>query len=90
MKDDLIKRGEAEKAVCAGCLTENGVCVHHWDCPMLTNLVKLSSADRLQGKWIYNSALYASGNPHYDCSCCGESVEERTNFCSNCGAEMKE
>ena len=52
-------------------------------------ILRLPSADRSQGEWIYNSALYASGNPHYDCNCCGESVEERTKFCPNCGARMR-
>ena len=45
---DTIYRDDAVKAVCKGCLKENSHCRHHWDCPMLTNLGKLPSADR----WI--------------------------------------
>lgn len=45
---DTIYRDDAVRAVCKGCLKENPHCRHHWDCPMLTNLGKLPSADR----WI--------------------------------------
>ena len=44
---DTIYRDDAVRAVCKGCLKENPHCRHHWDCPMLTNLGKLPSADRL-------------------------------------------
>ena len=71
---------------------ENGLHSERW-CGISDARCVIANApfveDRPQGEWIYNSALYASGNPHYDCSRCGESVEERTKFCPNCGRRMK-
>lgn len=51
MSDDLIKKEEAKEAVCKGCLKDWRICHHHWDCPMLTNLEMLPSADRPQGDY---------------------------------------
>ena len=42
------------------------------------------------GRWEYNSAEYAMGIPHYECSICGETVAEKTNYCPFCGAKMQE
>ena len=50
--EKLIKLSDAVRAVCKGCLKENPHCRHHWNCPMLTNLSKLPSADRPRGEWI--------------------------------------
>ena len=43
------------------------------------------------GRWIYDDEAYPGGNPygHYDCDQCGESVPHKTNYCPNCGADMR-
>ena len=83
---DTIYRDDAVKAVCKGCLKENPHCRHHWDCPMLTNLGKLPSADRPQGKWK------AKSFHEYFCHNCGFSFDimkceflENMKYCPNCG-----
>lgn len=58
MSEDLIKKEEAKEAVCKGCLKDWKICHHHWDCPMLTNLEMLPSADRPQGEWILLEPRY--------------------------------
>ncbi len=53
--------------------------------------------DRLKGKWIehkwkeYNEELMMSFPCHnYECSECSFHAYEPTNFCPNCGANMRE
>ncbi len=43
------------------------------------------------GWWIYSTAPLP-GSPYgcYVCSICGNSVPEKTNWCSECGAKMDE
>ena len=64
MSKDLIKKEEAKEAVCNGCLKDWGTCNHHWDCPMLTNLEMLPSADTPQG-WIPCSERLPEEEGHY-------------------------
>ena len=47
--------------------------------------------ERKKGKWIYDSESYPLGNPagHYNCDQCGESVSCKSNYCPNCGADMR-
>lgn len=51
-------------------------------------------ADRPKGEWIgTESDGYADGHPVYsewECSICGCEVEDETNYCPNCGAQMTE
>ena len=58
----------------------------------LPTLIKCIPSTQKKGKWIYDSEAYPLGNPygHYDCNRCGESVPHKTNFCPNCGADMRE
>ena len=53
-------------------------------------LEKSPSAQRT-GRWIYNDEAYPGGNPygHYECDQCGEYVPHKTNYCPNCGADMR-
>ena len=53
-------------------------------------LEQLPSAQRT-GRWIYNDEAYPGGNPygHYECDQCGEYVPHKTNYCPNCGADMR-
>lgn len=51
----------------------------------------LEEAERRTGKWIN-----PSGNPEFvnkeffhDCSVCGYTVMNKSNFCPNCGAKME-
>ncbi len=52
-------------------------------------LVYEETQKRQRGKWEYKPYLYPYGVEHFECSLCGESVVDRTNFCSNCGADMR-
>ena len=44
-----------------------------------------------KGKWIYCRET-GYGNPygHFECSVCGDGYGYKTNFCPNCGADMRE
>ena len=95
---DLIERNDAIKAVCEGCLSVWKTCQYRWDCPALTNLMKLPSADRLQGEWIDDGldAIGAMGVEYrwHKCSQCGFRISKSPsvyypNFCEACGARMK-
>jgi hypothetical protein len=82
---DLIKKEEAKEAVCKGCLKDWGICQHHWDCPMLTNLEMLPSAGRPQGEWetIGKNHIYKR------CPFCKRvRAFTDTRFCDWCGARM--
>lgn len=63
---DLIKRNDAIKAVCEGCLSIWKTCQYHWDCPALTNLMKLPSADRPQEWTLCKEKL----PKEYEVLCC--------------------
>jgi len=53
---------------------------------------KQFNPERKKGKWEYDDEAFPGGNPygHYDCDQCGESVPHKTNYCPNCGADMRE
>lgn len=54
---------------------------------------KLPSAqpERERGKWdTFFSDSYKVHKIGVECSCCGYRTQERTNYCPNCGAKMKE
>lgn len=59
---------------------------------MIGCIKSLPSADRPRGEWVYNNEGYVIGNlcEHYDCGQCGKSVPHKTNYCPNCGADMRE
>lgn len=93
MSEDLIKKEEAKEAVCKGCLKDWGICHHHWNCPMLTNLEMLPSADRPQGEWIRTGRTNIYGGIEVQCSNCGDRVMvqhlEDEWYCRHCGCRMK-
>lgn len=66
----------------------------HWDGYTEKDVDRLLSlpdvVERKRGKWEYKPSLYPYGVEHFECSLCGESVVDRTNFCPNCGADMRE
>lgn len=57
---------------------------------LIDELKRLPSAqpEQKKGQWIYDPELYPHGHGRYDCDQCGESVQNRTNFCPYCGARM--
>ena len=44
---------------------------------------------RPKGEWIDNGLVRKIGGYSANCSVCGEWSEYLTNFCGNCGAEMR-
>lgn len=51
---------------------------------MVENLPSAQS-DRKKGKWR-DRGLYALG---YNCSCCGKTNIDQSDYCPNCGADMR-
>ena len=52
-------------------------------------IINLPSA-RPQGEWIYHkNELSCVRWSKWECSACGERQEYKSNFCPNCGANMK-
>ena len=59
---------------------------------MALSIIKaLNSAEPKRGKWVYDAEVYPLGNPYgyYECDQCGDIVPDKTNFCPNCGADMR-
>jgi Zn finger protein HypA/HybF involved in hydrogenase expression len=100
---DMIKREDAIKAVCKGCIEEFRACVHHWSCPKLNNINAIPSADRPQGEWEEKEIFHnANDNPIIEewqsarCSVCHKYHTtpymyyfDNFNFCPECGADMR-
>ena len=83
MSEDLIRRSDAIKAVDAFLGTD----------PIVERIKRLPSADRPQGEWItttpwsYDGGM---GDGYYQkCSNCGKEFMDKSNFCPNCGADMR-
>lgn len=72
---DLISRAEAIEAVRKSIIKEYA----------LTVIKSLPSADRPRGEWISKTGLCVG----YNCSRCRRFAIEETNFCPNCGADMR-
>ena len=55
------------------------------------NMAIEALTDRPKGEWIkYESPVnYDDGKDAWDCSLCGAMVGKQTNYCPNCGADMK-
>ena len=94
MKDDLIKRSDAIKALCDA-VDNKGDYEGEW---LYTDefckaIDSVPSADRPQGKWLIEKTMY--DNYNYRCSYCdwyethAYPDVEPYNFCPNCGARMK-
>ena len=58
---------------------------------LISRLLSTPSVQPRRGKWIYSEGS-GYGNPygHYECSLCGDGYGYKTNFCPNCGADMRE
>lgn len=87
---DLISRADAIEAVCrTRCGDKAKGCPAH-SCLVIEEFDALLSADAVQGEWIMHGEP-----PMYviECSQCGQkyfnhALQEKANFCSNCGARM--
>ena len=42
-----------------------------------------------RGEWIARTGYGGWGEQYYNCSCCNNEVEEKKNFCDECGADMR-
>ena len=42
-----------------------------------------------RGEWIARTGYGGWGEQYYNCSCCNNQVEEKKNFCDECGADMR-
>ena len=71
-------------------LTDTDKVMNHAFAIAASCVYNLPSAQRT-GRWIYNDEAYPGGNPygHYECDQCGEYVPHKTNYCPNCGADMR-
>lgn len=58
----------------------------------LEKMYELGKAERKKGKWIPHEGGKFVGFPymHYECSECRAFEPTETNFCPNCGADMRE
>lgn len=91
--DDLIKRSDAIKTVEELPNAYNGWSDAYDKAYIISTLEEVPKADRPQGEWIAKTENYHS---HWVCSECGswallEYNEQMclSNFCPNCGAQMK-
>lgn len=100
---DYISREAAIQAICNQC-EANGNCGH--TCAIVCAIEPIPAADVRpvsQGKWIpdYDYAEYdfdgstPLSEPRkfqdgWQCSLCGGYMPSETNFCPNCGADMRE
>ena len=50
-------------------------------------ILAIPSVDRPKGEWIYQ--FRDSENEEYRCSKCGFPQGDKSNFCLNCGADMR-
>lgn len=55
----------------------------------IEELERKVNESRQKGKWIDNGQVRKIGGYSADCSVCGEWSEYLTNFCGNCGADMR-
>ena len=92
--DDSISRQAALNALCDNCDTVQAVCPH-FPCKRYTSIEVLPSAQpvRMKGQWIHDGYDFPHGNDWIHCSVCGKKginvPADLTNFCSNCGADMR-
>ena len=92
---DLISR----QAAIDGVKTLHDVAWKNWHKPTLSaNVVldmirELPSVQPRNGKWIEHEWAEKRGEiliSNYECTVCGEWVRENSDFCPNCGADMRE
>ena len=90
--EDLISRQAAIEALC------NDYCGGHQDCKYYPNCENLKSIEQLppiqpkRGKWHYSDGKPARIGLSFGVVCdqCGTESEYCTNFCGECGADMRE
>lgn len=85
---DLIDRQAAIDALCNDYCGGHQDCKHYPKCENLRSIQKLSSAqpEREKGHWI----LVSEGSMFpFECDQCGEWHNSPSNFCPECGADMR-
>ena len=69
------------------------MCTEDGDCRVEKWIDTFPSADRPQGEWIDTGKDPDHSHPltaiWYRCSECGDGTNTKTNYCPNCGAQMK-
>ena len=87
---EYITKDRAKQFVCGHC---NEVCSEEpcepSDCDWMAFIDKEPAADVVEvrhAKWV--SSKQYNGNP--ECSACFYVTDEKTNYCPNCGAKMRE
>ena len=59
-----------------------------------TKAEEVTQPERTKGKWIHDGYDFPHGNDWIHCSICGKKgtnvPADLTNFCPNCGADMRE
>ena len=59
--------------------------IHGYEVEQWLDTIPSIDIDRVQGEWIKDAEWWCV----YKCSVCGETFDELTNYCPNCGARMK-
>lgn len=87
MKDDVISRQAAMKIRFSSGFDHDGILfIPYRD--VEEHLKKLPSVQPRRGKWTGADGLYGCGI--YICDQCGKFAMMKTDFCPNCGADMRE
>lgn len=92
---DCISRQAAIDELCDNCDNVKAVCAHY-PCKQYIAIERLPSVQPRKGKWVKENIVLTTCPPQYQwhCSECGAirhwfSAEVLTNFCPNCGADMR-
>ena len=59
--------------------------IHGYEVEQWLDTIPSIDIDRPQGEWIKDAEWWCV----YKCSVCGDTFDELTNYCPNCGARMK-
>ncbi len=82
---DLINRQDAIDAICDDCVNED-YCGRN--CEEVQRMIDLPSVQK-KGKWTLQDDRTKNHYGWQICSECGAWISEPTNFCPNCGADMR-
>lgn len=87
--DALIKRGHAVE-ILADYFPENRAEMIETFAAILDQIPEVNTKER-RGQWIrdHDLTLRAPGLQRFFCSCCYNYHDTRSNYCPNCGANMK-
>lgn len=92
MSKDTIYREDAIKAINLRARIPHDVASAHYASMAINAICSVPSADRPQGKWIEHEwAEEVEGLliSNYECSECHSWERSASNYCPNCGADMR-